>query len=98
MKKVWKIVIVALVIAGLTSVDYNPVSEEQLAAATETIEGIVYWTPYGKVYHTSQECSHLNNSDSLVYGSVEEGIAANKSRLCYTCAKRDGIEGVATNE
>ncbi len=90
--------VVALVIAGLTSVDYNPVSEEQLAAATETIDGIVYWTPYGKVYHTSQDCSHLNNSDSLVYGSVEEGIAANKSRLCYTCAKRDGIEGVATNE
>lgn len=90
--------IVALVIAGLTSVDYNPVSEEQLEAAAQTIEGTVYWTNFGKVYHTSEDCSHLNNSDSLIYGTVEEGIAANKSRLCYTCAKRDNIEGVATNE
>lgn len=90
--------VIALVIAGLTSVDYNPVSEEQLQAATQTIEGDVYWTPYGKVYHTTEECSHLNNSDKLIYGTVEEAIAANKSRLCYTCAKRDNIEGVATNE
>lgn len=91
--------IIALVIGGLTSVDYNPVSEEELTAAEQYIDGDVYWTRYGSVYHTSEDCSHLNNSDTLYYGTVEEGIAANKSRLCYDCAKRDNIsEEVATNE
>ena len=90
--------VVALMIGGLTSIDYNPVSEEELNAAVQTIDGDVYWTQFGKVYHTSEECQHLNNSDTIIYGSVDEAIAANKSRLCKTCADRDNIEGVATNE
>lgn len=91
--------VIALLIGSLTSIDYNPVSEEELTAAETYIDGTVYWTKYGTVYHTSEECSHLNNSDTLYYGDVDEAIAANKSRLCYDCAKRDNIsDEVATNE
>ena len=88
--------IIALLIGGLASYDWNPISAEQKEAAMQTIDGDVYWTPFGKVYHTSADCQHLNNSDTLYEGTVDEAIAANKSRLCKTCADRDNISGVYT--
>ncbi len=90
--------IIALVIGGLTSFDYNPVSQEQLSAAEQTIDGQVFWTPFGHVYHTSEDCQHLNHSDTLITGDVDEAIAAGRTRLCKTCASREGITNLATDE
>lgn len=84
--------IIALLIGGLCSYDWNPISSEEKAAAEAAITGEVYWTQFGKVYHTSADCSHLNNSDTLYEGDVDQAIADNKTRLCKTCAKRDNIE------
>ncbi len=84
--------IIALLIGGLCSYDWNPISSEEKAAAEAAITGEVYWTQLGKVYHTSADCSHLNNSDTLYEGDVDQAIADNKTRLCKTCAKRDNIE------
>ncbi|MBR6308718.1 MAG: hypothetical protein IKR39_08940 [Lachnospiraceae bacterium] len=84
--------IIALLIGGLASYDWNPISSEEKAAAEAVITGNVYWTQFGKVYHTSADCSHLNNSDTLYEGDVDQAIADNKTRLCKTCAKRDNIE------
>jgi len=92
------VAVIALLIGGLASYDWDPVSEEQLAAAEQTITGTVYWTQFGHVYHISEDCSHLNRSDTITYGDVDQAVAANKSRLCKTCATKYGIEGVATNE
>ncbi|MBP5151654.1 MAG: hypothetical protein ILP13_01920 [Lachnospiraceae bacterium] len=92
------VAVIALLIGGLASYDWDPVSEEQLAAAEQTITGTVYWTQFGHVYHISEDCSHLNRSDTITYGDVDQAVAANKSRLCKTCATKFGIEGVATNE
>jgi hypothetical protein len=89
---------VALLIGGAASIDYNPVSVEQQTAAIEALgDETVYWAPFGKVYHTHEDCQALNNSESLTYGTVEEAIAANRVRLCSFCAKRDAITGVATD-
>ena len=84
--------IVALLIGGAASVDYNPISQEEQAAAVDTIEGNVYWTQFGKVYHTHEDCPHLNNSDTLYTNNVSEAIAAGRTRLCKTCAAKDGVE------
>ena len=84
--------IIALLIGALCSYDWNPISSEEKAAAEAAITGEVYWTQFGKVYHTSADCSHLNNSDTLYEGDVDQAIADNKTRLCKTCAKRDNIE------
>ncbi len=89
--------VVALLIAGVASYDFNPVSKEDLDAATTAIEGDVYWSPFGKVYHTATDCQTLNVSEQLTVGSVEEAVAANRTRLCAYCAKRDAIEGVVTD-
>ena len=101
--------IIALLIGGAASVDYNPVSQEQQAAAMSSLGAMdVYWSPFGKVYHThvtleggdvQETCPHLNRSENLTVGTVEQAIAAGRTRLCSWCAAHDGIdtEGVATD-
>lgn len=37
-------------------------------------------------------------AEELTYGTVEQAIAANRTRLCAYCAKRDAITGVVTDK
>ena len=100
-KKVGAIVaVVALLIGGASSIDYNPVSKEQKEAAVEAITTTVYWTNTrsGKAYHTHDDCQTLNQTDELVAGTVEQAIAANRVKLCYFCAKRDNLEDKVATE
>ena len=90
--------IIALLIGGLASYDFDPVSKEDLEAASAAIVDDVYWSTFGKVYHTHDDCHTLNQSDQLTYGTVEQAIAANRTRLCAYCAKRDDISGVVTDQ
>lgn len=90
--------IIALLIGGLASYDFDPVSKEDLEAASSAIVDDVYWSTFGKVYHTHDDCHTLNQSDQLTYGTVEQAIAANRTRLCAYCAKRDDISGVVTDQ
>lgn len=84
--------IIALLIGSLFSFDYNPVSEESKAEAIATVDGTVYWSQFGKVYHIDQECQHINKSDTIYEGTAEEAIDNNRTRLCKTCAKNNGID------
>ncbi|MBQ4381789.1 MAG: hypothetical protein II794_03520 [Oscillospiraceae bacterium] len=92
--------VVALLIGGAASIDYNPISQEEQMAAGQAITSNVYWTQFGKVYHTHEDCAHLNHTDTLYTESVAEAIAAGKTRLCKTCANRDSIDttGILTEE
>ena len=92
------VAVIALLIGGLASYDWNPVSQEQQQAAIQAIDGNVYWSPFGKVYHTHEDCGALNHTDTLTEGSVEQAIAAGRTRLCSFCAKRDDITGVVTDD
>ena len=90
---------IMLLIGGLAGYDWNPVSAEQKEAAMAAITGEVLWTNSlgGKVYHTHEDCQALNRTEELVQGSVEQAIAANRTRLCAFCARRDSITGVVTD-
>ena len=108
--------VVALLIAGAASYDYNPISQEEMEAATGRITTSVYWTSSGKVYHicgTVEDrdakdadgnpvfgCSTTQNSVNFTFGSVDEAIAANRTRLCKICAQKFGIntEGLLTDD
>ncbi|MBQ9265072.1 MAG: hypothetical protein IJ189_12815 [Clostridia bacterium] len=92
--------VVALLIGGVASYDFNPVSAEQKEAAVAAITTTVYWTNTrsGKAYHTHDDCQTLNQTDELVAGTVEQAIAANRVKLCYFCAKRDGLENTVATE
>ncbi len=92
------VAIIALLIGGLASYDFNPVSEEQKEAAMSAITDTVYWAPFGHVYHTHYDCQSLNNSETLTEGTVEQAIAANRTRLCAFCARQDAITDVVTDE
>ena len=91
---------IMVIICGLVSYDWNPVSAEQKEAAMAAISGEVLWTNSlgGKVYHTHEDCQALNRTEELVQGTVEQAIAANRTRLCAFCARRDAITGVVTDD
>ncbi len=97
--KTWAVVaaVVALLVGGVASYDFNPVSQEQKDAAQAAITQEVYWTRYGKVYHINPECQALNRSDELLTGGVDAAIENGKTRLCKFCAKEHNIEGVVTD-
>ncbi len=92
------VAIIALLIGGVSSYDFNPVSQEQLEAAETALgDETVYWAPFGKVYHTHEDCGALNHTDTLTAGTVDQAIAANRTRLCQFCANKDAITGVVTD-
>ena len=92
------VAVIALLIGGVASYDFNPVSAEQQQAAINAITTDVYWAPFGKVYHTHEDCGALNHTDTLTMGTVEEAIAAGRTRLCSYCARKDEITGVVTDK
>lgn len=81
---------VALVIAGLFGIDYNPISEEEREAMEETITDDVYYTTFGKKYHTHEDCQALSNSATVYYGPISDALDAGRTEKCKFCAERDG--------
>jgi len=94
------VAVIALLIAGASSFEYNPISEEEQQAAMTEIEGNVLWAPSGKVYHIDEDCQAFSQSEELTEGTVEEAIAAGRTRLCSFCAKRNDVntEGLLTDD
>lgn len=83
------VAIVALLIGGVSSYDFAPISSEQLASMEAEYQGAtVYWTKSGTVYHLNPDCSHLNHSEELLYGDVDQAVQANKVRVCKDCEKK----------
>lgn len=96
------VAVVFLAISGISSVDFNPVSAEDLAAqqqAAETyaIDGNVYWTTFGSVYHLDPNCPHILNSGTIYSGTVAQATDAGRARLCSTCEARAAAGELSTN-
>ena len=94
------VAVVALLVAGIFGIDFNPPSvekyTEQINAQTEVIKDLndgvnwVYWTPGGNKYHLFDDCQHIKNRN-IQNGTVEEAWEARRigdSELCATCRKR----------
>ncbi len=92
------IAIVCLLIAAAFSIDYNPISLEEKEAAEAIIDSEVYWTAFGKKYHTDSECQALTNSNTLYAGDVDEAIEAGRESLCAFCARDLEAAGVDVSE
>ena len=92
------VAVVALLIAGLCSYDWNPLSQEEMLENAHI--DTVYWTQSGTVYHAYDDCSHLNHSVELLTGTSATAIENGKTRLCKTCESRAAREaelGVVTD-
>lgn len=91
------VAVVALLIAGVTGVDFNPPSVEQYTEQTERVEWLnegrnsVFWTKSGTVYHVYEDCSHINTdrTDEIFEGSVAQARELkNITNLCSRCENR----------
>ena len=92
------VVAVLLIVLNIINLDPTPVTQQQKEAAKATLTENVYWTAFGKIYHTNEDCSTLNPYDKLTSFKVEHAFDANHNKLCPVCAETDGITGVATAE
>lgn len=94
------VAVVAMLIAGITGVDFNPPSvekyTEQINAQTDEIKrlnngvDLVYWTNQGNKYHLDADCQHIRNREKH-QGTVKQAWEERKigdSELCLTCKKR----------
>jgi hypothetical protein len=91
------IAVVALLIAGIAGVDFNPPSVEQYTEQTKYVEKInnnqnlVYWTKAGTVYHLESGCSYINTdkTDEIFEGTVAQARELkNITNLCSLCERR----------
>jgi len=94
-EKTKKIVSIVAVIAALlavgTSIDYTPVSQEDLIEAQAdvaeySVDGTVYWTRFGRCYHLDEDCHTIRNSEEVYPGTVKEAFEFNREKPCYYCA------------
>lgn len=94
---VGSIAVIALVIAGLLGIDFNPPSQEQYLEQTEEVksltggENLVYWTKYGTSYHLYVDCSYINTdrTDEIFEGTVAQARELkNITDLCDRCEQR----------
>lgn len=94
------IAVVALLIAGITGVDFDPPSvekytreiNEQSEIVSELNDGVdhVYWTPAGNKLHIYEDCQHIRNSD-VSDGTVKDAWEArgiDNNEVCKTCENR----------
>ncbi len=89
------IAVVAMLIAGVTSYDFNPVSQEQLAQAEEEVEAVgtlgddgkyhVYWAPHSKKYHVDPDCPAFSQSETIYEGTVKQAFENNLTDPCRRC-------------
>ncbi len=79
--------IVAMLIAGVASADFNPITAEEKAEAEQVITQDVFWSTFGHKYHLDQDCQAIRNSATLYTGTVTESIESGRTALCAFCAK-----------
>ena len=93
------IAVVALLIAGISGVDFAPPSVEkytkEINEQTSIVKDLnfdndnVYWTKAGNKYHLYEDCQHIVGRDEIYNGTVEKSWEEKGiSELCKTCEKR----------
>jgi len=89
--------VIALLIAGVTGIDFNPPSQEEYMDQTNQVEtlndgvNLVYWTKSGRSYHLYQDCSYINTdrTDEIFEGSVAQARELkNITDICDRCQNR----------
>jgi len=91
---------VCFVATAGTSIDYAPVSAEEVAqaeavaATSGNYDGSVYWTRWGKSYHFDKDCQSLRNTkaENLYNGSLANAMSEKRTDPCDFCAK--GVEDI----
>lgn len=75
-------------IEKLKNTDTSESNSSMTYSADQPSSAIVYWSEFGHVYHTYTDCEALNQNEALSAGTVDQAVAANRTRLCKLCANR----------
>ena len=79
----------ALVIAGLFSWYWNPMSEEEMTHTIAEYSGdTVYYTRFGKSYHLNPDCQALKNSSVIFEGTIQDALDAGRHDPCDFCVNQ----------
>jgi hypothetical protein len=99
------IAVVAMLIAGVSGVDFNPPSIEkytkEINEQTQVLSGMglpdhVFWSKEGNKYHLYEDCQHIRGRDGISNGTVKESWEKKGiSELCKTCQGKAGKAGGA---
>ena len=101
------IAVLALLIASVVGIDFNPPSIEQYQEETERVKALnngldyVYWTKSGKSYHLFEDCSYINTDRTveIFEGSVVQAKEMKKiSDLCDRCQRRSERQNALETE
>ena len=97
------IAIVALLIAGISSYDFNPVSSEQLEAARNEVLNVagtdkVYWAPNSKKYHVDPDCPAFSQSETVYEGTVAAAYEKGLTDPCRRCIPENHDHNDHNNE
>ena len=86
---------VALLVAGISSYDFNPVSSEQLEKAQKEVEAVghknengdyvVYWAEHSKKYHVDSDCPAFSQSETVYEGTVADAYERGLTDPCRRC-------------
>ena len=91
------VAVVCLLIAGIGSYDFNPVSAEQVERAQKEVlasdhydtnedgDPIVYWAEHSKKYHVDKDCPALQNSENVYFGTVKAAYEKGLTEPCRRC-------------
>lgn len=93
------VAVVALLLAGISGVDFNPPSiekyTEEINSQTAVVKYLnfdndnVYWTRAGNKYHIFEDCQHIKGREGVTNGTVKQCWEDKSiSELCKTCEKR----------
>ncbi|MBQ7714338.1 MAG: hypothetical protein IJT70_00540 [Clostridia bacterium] len=99
------VAVIALLIGGLTSYDWNPISAEQLQAAKDNIKEEVYAYKGRDIYHFT-DCNYIRENnrndgeikvdklDHYAAGEIAKAIEDGHTTLCKKCAKKHDLNNV----
>ena len=81
---------IALVVAGISSYDFNPISKEQLEKAEKEVINVsggktVYWAPHSKKYHVDPDCPAFSQSETVFEGTVKQAFEKGLTDPCRRC-------------
>jgi len=91
------VAVICLLIAGVSSYDFNPISSEQVAKAEQEVlangnydvdedgNAVVYWAEHSKKYHIDKDCPALQNSENVFFGTVKAAYEKGLTEPCRRC-------------
>ena len=88
-KKILTVVAALCLVAVGLSIDYNPVTIDDLDEAELNALGYggeCYWAKYSKSYHFDPDCPTLLRSKEVFHGTIEQAFEEGRTDPCDFCA------------